>query len=242
MKVAVPRRQQRTAAAAEGAQVDSAPGNVAMHAPLPAPEMPVGPLEPVADWLGDEPQMAEDPAPALAKSAAALPGIGTTTGDGILIDADGTDTVWADYPGVGFNKKWIVVQVNMYLVSDDSFDSTAIYVFDKSAFCGGTAAALGARWGTPEPRNVPLVGMSPSIVLFWPGTTHLDLGVDNFLAGDSSVRQIDLSQADPNVNRKFEPLDPAPLVIGAPSLDVVNTLLHVGSVASILYAVRVPFP
>ena len=72
----------------------------------------------------------------------ALPGVGTTTGDGVLLDADLTDTVWADYPSVGFNKKWIVVQVNMFLVSNNAFDSTAIYVFDKAAFYAGTATVV----------------------------------------------------------------------------------------------------
>ena len=73
MGVAAARRLQRAEGARRGAQVDPAPGAAAVHAPLPVPEMPVvGAHEPAPDWLADEPQMAEDPAPALAKSFPAL--------------------------------------------------------------------------------------------------------------------------------------------------------------------------
>ena len=62
-----------------------------------------------------------------------------TGGPGLLVDVDDTDTVWADYPSVGFNKKWVVVQVNLYLRADDTWDSTHIYVFDKAKLYAGTA-------------------------------------------------------------------------------------------------------
>jgi hypothetical protein len=48
------------------------------------------------------------------------------------IDVDSTDSVWADYPSVGFNSRWVVVQVNMFNVSDNLFNRTHIYVFDKA--------------------------------------------------------------------------------------------------------------
>ncbi len=47
------------------------------------------------------------------------------------VDADGTDTNWADFPSLGFNKNWIAVQVNMFSISDDSFVEGKIFVFDK---------------------------------------------------------------------------------------------------------------
>ncbi len=54
------------------------------------------------------------------------------------IDADATDTVWADFPSVGFNSKWIVVQLNMFTFAG-SYVRSNIYVFDRSALYGGTA-------------------------------------------------------------------------------------------------------
>ncbi len=96
-----------------------------------------------------DPRVAFDPDPAwggrwiwAAVQGARLPSSGVllgvslgaspNLGNGLLIDAAGDDTIWADYPNVGFNKKWIVVQVNMFLTADDSWDSSYLYVFDKA--------------------------------------------------------------------------------------------------------------
>ncbi|MDO8587733.1 MAG: hypothetical protein Q7T82_11910 [Armatimonadota bacterium] len=57
------------------------------------------------------------------------------------VDADSTNTLWADYPSIGFNKDWIVVQVNMFAVSDDAFTRSNIYVFDKAnLYANGSGA------------------------------------------------------------------------------------------------------
>jgi len=48
------------------------------------------------------------------------------------IDADSTDTNWADYPSFGFNKNWIVVSLNMFSVAASSFSGVNIYAFNKS--------------------------------------------------------------------------------------------------------------
>jgi hypothetical protein len=45
-------------------------------------------------------------------------------------DVSGVD--WADQPQLGFNKNWIVLQVNMYPVGQTGFDQTKILVFSKS--------------------------------------------------------------------------------------------------------------
>ena len=55
------------------------------------------------------------------------------------LDVDSSDTYWADYPNVGFNKDWIVVQANMFTVSGSSFSHSKIWVFDKvDMYAGGT--------------------------------------------------------------------------------------------------------
>ncbi|MHB0998294.1 MAG: hypothetical protein ACYC27_03530 [Armatimonadota bacterium] len=55
------------------------------------------------------------------------------------IDADPSDAVWVDYPSIGFNKDWIVVQVNMYAVSNNAFVRSNIYVFNKADLYAGGA-------------------------------------------------------------------------------------------------------
>ena len=46
--------------------------------------------------------------------------------------------MWFDYPTVGFNKKWIVVQVNVFAYPGNAFVESRIYVFDKAALYGGS--------------------------------------------------------------------------------------------------------
>jgi len=48
------------------------------------------------------------------------------------IDADPANRVWADYPSFGFNKNWIVVQMNMFTVVGDTFIRSNIYAFNKA--------------------------------------------------------------------------------------------------------------
>ncbi len=47
-------------------------------------------------------------------------------------DVDATNQKWVDYPSLGFNGKWIVVQMNLFAM--DGFNTTAhqIYVWDKA--------------------------------------------------------------------------------------------------------------
>ncbi len=48
-----------------------------------------------------------------------------------LVDADPANVLWADYPSLGFNKDWIVVQVNVFPISSGTFESH-VYVFGKA--------------------------------------------------------------------------------------------------------------
>jgi outer membrane protein assembly factor BamB len=51
---------------------------------------------------------------------------------GHLFDADASNLVWASDPTVGFNRKFVVVQVNLYKMSDSTFDRSRVYVFRKA--------------------------------------------------------------------------------------------------------------
>ncbi len=55
------------------------------------------------------------------------------------VDADPTDRVWADYPSMGFNKNWIVVNVNLFTVVGDTFIRSDNYAFNKAdLYAGGS--------------------------------------------------------------------------------------------------------
>lgn len=56
------------------------------------------------------------------------------------LDVDSANVVWANYPSMGFNSKWIVVQTNMYGISSGNFSRSHIYVFDKAALYAGSGA------------------------------------------------------------------------------------------------------
>ncbi len=56
------------------------------------------------------------------------------------VDVDATNSVWADTPSVGFNKDWIVVEVDLYTVAvPPTFSRSHIYVFDKADLYAGGA-------------------------------------------------------------------------------------------------------
>lgn len=52
------------------------------------------------------------------------------------IPSDPAGRIWADFPSLGFNRTWIVLQANMY-DSTPSFAGSQIYVFDKAALYAG---------------------------------------------------------------------------------------------------------
>jgi len=64
----------------------------------------------------------------------------TGTWDLYRMDADPTDTYWADYPSMGFNKDWIVVTYNAFANADNTFIQADIYAFKKADLYAGTAA------------------------------------------------------------------------------------------------------
>ncbi|GEM_PF-610230 len=72
----------------------------------------------------------------VAASSAILIGVSasddpTGTWNLFSVDLDGTNLKWGDYPCIGINKDWIVVQVNMYSMLN-VFSNSNIYIFKKS--------------------------------------------------------------------------------------------------------------
>ncbi len=55
------------------------------------------------------------------------------------VDVDATNQKWVDYPSIGFNDKWIVVQMNLFAMSGFTATAHQIYVWNKAdVYAGGT--------------------------------------------------------------------------------------------------------
>ncbi len=80
--------------------------------------------------------------------------------------------------------------------------------------------------------------VNPSVVLHHPGTDDIYVGVENY-GGTAAVVKIDAAAGV--VAPGYVSLENGPLTIGPPSLDLGSGMLHMGSVAGILYAVELGF-
>ncbi len=55
--------------------------------------------------------------------------------------ASTTPTLWGDYPLTGFNKTWVVVTIDMYKLSNNSFVKSTIFAIDINGLAAAAAAA-----------------------------------------------------------------------------------------------------
>jgi cysteine-rich repeat protein len=81
------------------------------------------------------------------------------------IDADADDVRWLDQPRLGFNRRWIAVQGNLYRGGDDSgvFDRTQIFALDKAALYAGQLALQPFSSSTLGGSQVPAVTYDPDL-------------------------------------------------------------------------------
>ena len=84
-----------------------------------------------------------DPFGASSAICVAVSQTGDPTGDWNLfkIDVDSSDTNWADFPSMGFNKDWIVVSVNMFSIQGSGFANARTLVCVKSNVYANTTPA-----------------------------------------------------------------------------------------------------
>lgn len=62
------------------------------------------------------------------------------------VDSPVLGTVWLDYPSLGFNKDWVTVHVNSFLVADDTFDGSFVFAFDKANLYTAGPVAVHTRF------------------------------------------------------------------------------------------------
>ena len=75
----------------------------------------------------------------------------------------GSSANWVDYPTLGFNKNWIVVQANIFTIAGNNFVNSKIWAFDKAdLYAGGTG-----KYTVLSPPNgftqVPATTMDPDL-------------------------------------------------------------------------------
>jgi len=54
------------------------------------------------------------------------------------VDADSTNTNWADFPTIGFNQNWVAVNVNMFTISNNIYANSRMLVVDYAQLRNGT--------------------------------------------------------------------------------------------------------
>jgi uncharacterized repeat protein (TIGR01451 family) len=110
----------------------------------------------------------------------------------ISVDADSADLVWADYPGLGFNSKWIVVTQNMFRNSDNQYQRSHAYIFDKASLYNGGQGTI-----SNSPLNLGSVGIVAPATTF-DNSDSTPLYMLNVNGSGSSVSQIRLTSISGN--------------------------------------------
>jgi uncharacterized repeat protein (TIGR01451 family) len=113
---------------------------------------------------------------ASSKTLVAVSQTSDPTGDWTLgsIAADASGQNWVDYPGLGINKNWIVVTVNIF--SGNSFKNATIYACDKAQMYAGGPLSC-STWTNTSGSFQPAVTYDPALstmylVQNWNGNFH----------------------------------------------------------------------
>ena len=75
----------------------------------------------------------------------------------------GSSVNWVDYPTLGFNKNWIVVQANIFTIAGNSFVNSKIWAFDKADLYAGGTGKYTALTPTSGFTQVPATTMDPDL-------------------------------------------------------------------------------
>ena len=75
----------------------------------------------------------------------------------------GSSVNWVDYPTLGFNKNWIVVQANIFTVAGNNFVNSMIWAFDKADLYAGGAGKYTVLTLANGFTQVPATTMDPNL-------------------------------------------------------------------------------
>jgi hypothetical protein len=75
----------------------------------------------------------------------------------------GSSVNWVDYPTLGFNKNWIVVQANIFSVAGNNFDHSMIWAFDKADLYAGGTGKYTVLTPASGFTQVPATTMDPNL-------------------------------------------------------------------------------
>jgi hypothetical protein len=170
----------------------------------------------------------------LAVSATSDP---TGAWDMWILDGDGSDTNWVDYPNIGVNKKWITFTSNMFTISGDSFSGVNVWAVDKaSALDGGDINATLFFQQFVGATHVPSLTFSPSeetqyLVSTWSSSGLLRLYTITGAAGSPVWTATDLypSSAGWNPALPNAPQLGSPGLIATNDQRMINAVLRNGS-------------
>jgi hypothetical protein len=75
----------------------------------------------------------------------------------------GSSVNWVDYPTLGFNKNWIVVQANIFAIAGNNFVNSMIWAFDKADLYAGGTGKYTVLTPTDGFTQVPATTMDPNL-------------------------------------------------------------------------------
>jgi len=119
---------------------------------------------------------------------------------------------WADYPTLGYNGKWVVVQVNIFTNTTNTFVESRVYAFDRAALYGGPPATFAYATRTPPGAGGTHV----------PAITYDSLLPDLYLlqsyssaGGQLALYKLTGSVSSPTIQFVGYPTAPTPWSLGA---------------------------
>ena len=156
----------------------------------------------------------------------------------------GPSGVWADYPVLGFNARWIVLSANLLtLPPDGEYARTAIYAFDKAAIYQGRGAAY-ATFNDTEGAFAPVVDREGTGDKLWlarvfAGASHARIrlstiggtvGSESFAAGAAEIALPGNWADGPPQDPDFAPQSGSWLKVDAGDSRLQNCLLRAGTI------------
>jgi uncharacterized repeat protein (TIGR01451 family) len=107
-------------------------------------------------------------------------------------DADGTNTNWADFPSIGFNKNWVVVSANMFPKAGAGYAGGKLWIVDQADLYAGLATPTTSvvNTGTDAFTQAPAVTHDT--------TTNTEWLVEDWFGGTGELRVSSITGTGPS--------------------------------------------